>query len=146
MEYQEKVEQFMHAGDQDTPLAPTIPDANTAWLRMNMLISELNEYKEAKSACTYAGLNLGTDRTESQQAALVSMADALADMVYVIYGTAAAYGIDLDNVLDIVHEANMRKLVDGKVIKDEFGKIMKPDGWTPPEPEIRAAMFGGQNG
>jgi predicted HAD superfamily Cof-like phosphohydrolase len=145
MRYQEKVEQFMLAGEQDAPLTPTIPDANTAWLRMNMLISELNEYKEAKSACTYAGLNLGTDRTTSQQAALVNMADALADMVYVNYGTAAAYGIDLDNVLDIVHDANMRKLVDGKVIKDEFGKIQKPKGWTPPEPEIHAAMFGGSN-
>lgn len=145
MRYQEKVEQFMLAGDQDAPLTPTIPAANTAWLRMNMLISELNEYKEAKSACTYAGLNLGTDRTTAQQAALVNMADALADMVYVIYGTAAAYGIDLDNVVDIVHDANMRKLVDGKVVKDEHGKIQKPDGWTPPESEIRAAMFGGSN-
>lgn len=145
MRYQEKVEQFMLAGDQDAPLTPTIPDASTAWLRMNMLVSELNEYKEAKSACTYAGLNLGTDRTESQQNALVGMADALADMVYVIYGTAAAYGIDLDNVLDIVHDANMRKLVDGKVLKNEHGKIQKPENWTPPEPEIRASLFGGGN-
>ena len=143
MGYQEKVEQFMLAGDQDVPLQPTVPNAKTAWLRLNMLISELNEYKEAKSACTYAGMNLGTDRESSRQAALVSMADALADMVYVIYGTAATYGIDLDNVLEIVHDANMRKLVDGKVLKDEHGKIQKPDGWTPPEPDIHAAMFGG---
>lgn len=146
MGYQHKVEQFMHAGNQDTPDTPQAPDAGTAWLRMNMLISEVNEYKEAKSACTYTGLNLGKDRTESQQNALVSMADALADMVYVIYGTAATYGIDLDRVLDVVHDANMRKLVDGRVVKDEHGKITKPDGWTPPEPEIRAALFGGSNG
>lgn len=146
MRYQEKVEQFMIAGEQDAPLTPTVPDSPTAWLRMNMLLSEVNEYKEAKSACYQAKLNLGTDQTTTQQAALVSMADALADMVYVIYGTAATYGIDLGNVLDIVHDANMRKLVDGKVLKDENGKIQKPAGWTPPEPEIKAAMFGGARG
>lgn len=146
MRYQEKVEQFMLAGEQDAPLTPTVPDSSTAWLRMNMLLSEVNEYKEAKSACNQAKLNLGTDQTTTQQAALVSMADALADMVYVIYGTAATYGIDLDNVLDIVHDANMRKLVDGKVVKDEHGKIQKPADWTPPEPAIWASMFGGARG
>lgn len=146
MRYQEKVEQFMLAGEQDVPLTPTVPDSSTAWLRVNMLLSEVNEYKEAKSACYQAKLNLGTDQTTTQQAALVSMADALADMVYVIYGTAATYGIDLDNVLDIVHDANMRKLVDGKVLKDEHGKIQKPAGWVPPEPYILASMFGGARG
>lgn len=142
LRYQEKVEQFMLAGGQEAPITPTIPDSATAWLRQNMLGSEFVEYKQAQSACSYAGLNLGTDRTETQQNALVQMADALADLVYVIYGTAATYGIDLDNVLDIVHAANMRKLVNGEVIKDEFGKILKPVGWTPPEPEIRKSMFG----
>jgi hypothetical protein len=27
----------------------------------------------------------------------------------------------------------MAKLVDGKVLRREYGKVMKPEGWTPPE-------------
>ena len=27
----------------------------------------------------------------------------------------------------------MAKLVDGKVLRREDGKVMKPEGWTPPE-------------
>ena len=41
---------------------------------------------------------------------LTGIADALADIVYVAYGTAHVYGIDLDAVLDEVHASNMTKL------------------------------------
>ena len=50
---------------------------------------------------------------------LTGIADALADIVYVAYGTAHVYGIDLDAVLDEVHASNMTKL-------DENGQTL----WT----------------
>jgi len=32
-----------------------------------------------------------------------------------------------------VHRANMAKLHDGKIVKREDGKTLKPEGWTPPD-------------
>jgi len=36
--------------------------------------------------------------------------DALADILYVVYGAGASFGIDLDKAFSIVHESNMSKV------------------------------------
>ena len=41
---------------------------------------------------------------------MIETIDALADIVYVVQGMAAALGINLDHAFDIVHESNMSKL------------------------------------
>jgi len=64
---------------------------------------------------------------------LVGIADALADIVYVAYGTAHVYGIDLDAVLDEVHVSNMTKLgADGRPIRRADGKVLKGPSYRPP--------------
>ena len=40
----------------------------------------------------------------------VEVVDALTDILYVVYGAGARFGIDLDKVFDIVHDNNMSKL------------------------------------
>lgn len=65
---------------------------------------------------------------------LVGIADALADIVYVVYGTALTYGIDLDLVLREVHRSNMSKLdLDGKPILREDGKVLKSGQYFRPQ-------------
>ncbi|MGH3829097.1 MAG: hypothetical protein ACRDRS_01385 [Pseudonocardiaceae bacterium] len=65
---------------------------------------------------------------------LVGIADALADITYVVYGTALTYGIDLDAVLSEVHRSNMSKLDhDGEPILRDDGKVLKPEGYSPPD-------------
>jgi len=65
---------------------------------------------------------------------LVGVADALADIVYVAYGTAHVYGIDLDAVLDEVHSSNMTKLgADGRPIRRADGKVLKGPSYRPPD-------------
>jgi NTP pyrophosphatase (non-canonical NTP hydrolase) len=56
----------------------------------------------------------------------------LADLVYVCYQFAAAAGYDLDEALDRVHASNMSKLVDGKPLKNEAGKVLKGPNYQPP--------------
>lgn len=57
----------------------------------------------------------------------------LADLAYVIYGTAEAFGWDLDEAVRRVHESNMSKLdVDGSVIKREDGKVLKGPNYREP--------------
>lgn len=64
---------------------------------------------------------------------IVETADALADIVYVAYGAALEFGIDLDAVLAEVHRSNMLKVWDdGEVHRRDDGKILKPPSWEPP--------------
>ena len=69
---------------------------------------------------------------------LVGQADALADMLYFIYGTFVNIGVDPERVFTAVHEANMRKLwADGQPRwREGDGKVIKPEGWTGPEQAI----------
>lgn len=65
---------------------------------------------------------------------LVGMADALADIVYVAYGTAVTLGIDLDAVVDEVHRANMSKLdARGRPVLRADGKVLKSPRYTAPD-------------
>lgn len=95
---------------------PALPDTATRDLRKKLLAEEYTEYTTAEA-----------------EDDIVEIADALADLIYIACGTAVAYGIPLDRVFAEVHRSNMAKLVDGKVIRREDGKILKPTGWTPPD-------------
>lgn len=62
---------------------------------------------------------------------LVEVADGIVDTIYVLCQLARSVGIDLDRHWDEVQRANMRK-VEGGVRKREDGKVLKPEGWQPP--------------
>lgn len=67
---------------------------------------------------------------------LVEMADALADIVYVAYGAALTFGIDLDAVIAEVHKSNMTKLGgDGKPVYRPDGKVIKGPHYKAPDIE-----------
>ena len=88
-----------------------------AQLRIALLEEEVNEFIVATRARDMAGI-----------------ADALADIVYVAYGAALTYGIDLDLVLAEVHRANMSKLDHrGQPVKRADGKVTKSDRYRPPD-------------
>lgn len=59
-------------------------------------------------------------------------AKELADLLYVIYGTAEVLDIPLELVFEAVHGNNMTKLgPDGRPIVREDGKFLKPDTYVP---------------
>lgn len=95
---------------------------NLAQLRVALLEEEVGEFVVATRARD-----------------LVGIADALADIVYVAYGAALTYGIDLDLVLAEVHRANMSKLDSrGRPVKRADGKVVKSDRYRPPD--VRGAL------
>jgi len=52
----------------------------------------------------------------------------------VTYGAASALGVDIEPFFAEVHRSNMAKLGDdGKPIRREDGKVLKPLTWTPPD-------------
>lgn len=69
---------------------------------------------------------------------IVSQADALADLLYFVYGTFVNIGVDPERIFTAVHEANMRKLWDDGLPRwrEGDGKVIKPPGWTGPENAI----------
>ncbi|ROR71747.1 nucleoside triphosphate pyrophosphohydrolase family protein [Bogoriella caseilytica] len=64
----------------------------------------------------------------------VETADALADLVYVIYGMALELGIPLADVLEEIQASNLSKLgEDGQPIYREDGKVLKGPGFFRPD-------------
>lgn len=69
----------------------------------------------------------------------VKVADALGDLVYVIYGMAHELGYDLSKVLQEIHASNLTKMGDdGQPIYRDDGKVLKGPNYV--MPNIRAAL------
>lgn len=113
----ELVGDFMEAMDQEVLIYPVFPEEHIQKLRLDLIEEELDE------------LHLGVDNID-----IVEVADALTDLLYVVYGAGHAFGIDLDECFQEVHESNMSKLgEEGRAIKREDGKVLKPDTYFPPD-------------
>lgn len=115
----EDVEDFHRACDVPVHAMPQVPSQDRQKLRYDLIVEEV--VKELLPALV--------------QEDLVQIADALADSIYVLVGTALEYGIPLDRVWAVVQRANMAKVdpTTGKVRKREDGKVLKPEGWTAPD-------------
>ena len=109
---------FMEIAGQPLQDTPALPSEDRRQLRQDLLTEEFREYCEAESA---------DEMTE--------IADALGDMMVIIAGTALEYGIPLDEVLAEIMRSNHDKFPGGKVTRRDDGKILKPEGWTPPDVE-----------
>tara|TARA_B100001996_G_scaffold81182_1_gene59901 strand:- start:57 stop:482 length:426 start_codon:yes stop_codon:yes gene_type:complete len=98
--------------------SPGLSSKEMIELRIKLLREEVEEYAEAA---------LSGD--------LVEVLDALADIGYILAGTIINHGMQhiYDDAFDEVHRSNMAKLVDGKVLRRDDGKVMKPEGWQPPQ-------------
>ncbi len=69
---------------------------------------------------------------------LVEIADALADSIYVLLGTALEFGMGdiFPRIWNEVHRSNMSKLDnEGKPVMREDGKILKGPNFSPPDIE-----------
>ena len=54
--------------------------------------------------------------------------DALADILYVVYGAASTFGINADDAFDLVHRSNMSKLCSTEKEAQETVEFYKKDG------------------
>lgn len=65
---------------------------------------------------------------------LRNLAKELSDLLYVVYGTGVALGLELDKAFDLVHNSNMSKLGDdGKPVIRDDGKILKGPKYQEPD-------------
>jgi predicted HAD superfamily Cof-like phosphohydrolase len=63
--------------------------------------------------------------------------DACMDLIWVILGYCYMRGYNVDGAWKEVSDSNLSKInpVTGKVNKREDGKVLKPEGWKPPQLE-----------
>lgn len=91
------------------------PDKQQRELRVKLLAEEVEEYI------------FGEEINDIE-----NVAKELADIIYIVCGTAAVYGIPLDDVFKEVHRSNMSKLdSNGNPIFREDGKVLKSENYTP---------------
>ena len=95
-----------------------------AILRRNLMAEEFDEMFTALEGYTLAP---GTD-------ILAEIAKECTDVIVTVIGTMLAFGIDPEPVWKAVHRSNMAKVgPNGKVEYRKDGKVLKPEGWEPPD-------------
>ena len=104
---------FIEACDQ-------VPSVENISLYRNLIVEEFWEFKQ------WDDRNNDTERL-----------DACMDMIWVILGYCKMKGFDVDGAWAEVARSNLDKIdsATGKVIKRADGKVLKPEGWKPPELE-----------
>jgi len=112
-----QVREFQKAFEQTLNDNPTVLDRTESKLRYNLGKEELGEYWDA-----------ATDEN------MTEILDSLVDQAYILFGTVNAHGLQEHflKAFDLVHINNMSKLDEnGKVLKNEAGKVIKPKGFKP---------------
>jgi len=124
-----KVEKFMMAFDQTIRKKPTWPTAEEMELRLDLIDEEVEELKDA---------------IYNEEGTLVDVADALSDILYVVYGAAHTFGIDIEACFREVQRSNMSKLgADGKPMYREDGKVLKGPKYS--EPNLKSILYGDED-
>jgi predicted HAD superfamily Cof-like phosphohydrolase len=109
---------FLKACGQDYPSHPDPKVSDLAELYKKLIKEEVDEFWEAEAV---------SDDAEQL--------DACFDMIWVIVGYMHARGWDCSAAWDEGAKSNLAKIdkTTGKVIRREDGKILKPEGWQPPD-------------
>jgi predicted HAD superfamily Cof-like phosphohydrolase len=109
---------FLKAVGQETPSVPQQTVSAQAQLYKNLIDEEYEEFIEA-----------------SKESDDVEEIDACFDMMWVIVGYMKSRGWDCENIWDEGAKSNLSKIdpVTGLVKRREDGKILKPEGWKPPD-------------
>jgi len=121
---QELVKEFMEKHKQYIAKYPGLPQIKELRELRKVLIEE--EYREYLIA----------ERDND----LIAIADALGDLLYVIFGAAIVYGIPLEEVFKEIHKSNMTKPVAAKRLD---GKVVKGRSYKPPD--INGIIFGNRH-
>lgn len=118
----EMVREFMDVYSQEVRTIPPLQGTNFPvlmpeyWMRLDLINEEYSELEHSM---------INQD--------IVEIADALGDLLYVIYGTALSFGIPIDAVMAEIHRSNLSKLdEDGTVIRRADGKVLKGPAYSPP--------------
>lgn len=146
----QQVHQFNTAARGELPRNPTTLDAKTTGMCLNLIVEEVGELIDATLAAGTTALaqiqehlgnitsllkTLKEEELNRDPNKAVDQLDACVDIEVVTLGFSAMHGLPHDEGFAEVQGSNMAKIdpATGQCLKNEFGKIQKPAGWTPPD-------------
>lgn len=149
LKHQQKVREFMQKAGQETPDKPTIPNREVRYLRAKLILEECLEAIDALGFGLQTDEGFITEANFNKTASLVHVTDnidinnlakELADISVVgPAGTASAFGIDIEPILDLVDDNNLAKFGPGSY-KNEYGKHCKPPNHPKPHELISVEL------
>jgi len=120
---QDAVEKFTRTFGLPVATSPKLLEEDRVLLRSKWMREEIEELVLARS--------------------ISEQADAAADIIYFALGIFVEMGVPGDEIFEIVHNCNMKKVTStGAIVKNEEGKVQKPLEWRSPESEIQQLLFG----
>lgn len=108
---QKQVRDFHIAMDLEWNDTPDMLDDGAVRRRMNLIREEVSELQMALAFSN-----------------MLDTVDAIADLLYVVFGTAVELGVDVEPFFDEVHTSNLSKTGGHK---REDGKWVKPESYEP---------------
>jgi len=139
---QHDVREFHRVMGQPIGSSPSVPHDDRVRHRLRLIHEE---FVELLTACgieepvvdgvgVYSDIFSAINDVRARNVDLIEVADALADIAYVVEGANLEFGIDSEAVLAEVQRSNMSKLDDnGKAIVNELGKVTKGPNYSPPD-------------
>lgn len=140
------VREFTEAAEQPTPNVPELMNKKEVFFVADMMIDEImemmatvskpEEYKKHLKDTIDNSRDLVLDLENMEEDEIIAeQADAIVDCMYYGLNATAKKGVNLTEVFNVVHMANMAKKDEktGKFPRREDGKIIKPEGWKAPD-------------
>lgn len=112
-DYVQDVLDFHMKFDQYVGQRPHWPPFNVLRMRFRLVNEEWEEFNKAVASEDIS-----------------QIADGVGDLMYVLIGLMNAMGVDMRPVWTAIQRSNMAKEGGGSRVD---GKILKPEGWTPPD-------------
>ena len=124
LNWYDDVKAFHEAFYHPVAESPQLVERKRAIARYKWMLEELDEFMAAEN--------------------VTEQADAMIDLIYFALGTLVEMGVRPERIFAAVQAANMAKLFpDGRPRYNELGKVIKPEGWEPPDEKIRQMIESG---
>lgn len=111
--YTNAIANFMNKHGQPMRLKPDLPSRDELLLRKKLVGEEAKETCDAiQKGISMMDIAIFTEKgftIQEKEALLIEVADGLADLLYVVFGTALSFGIPIEHVFAEVHRSNMTK-------------------------------------
>jgi predicted HAD superfamily Cof-like phosphohydrolase len=88
---------------------------------------------EREMACALIEEEVAEFRAAAEASDLVEIADAVADLLWVVLEAGLTYGIPIEEVFAEVHRSNLTKIESGEPVVNAGGKIVAGPGYSAPD-------------
>ncbi|TDR82830.1 phosphoribosyl-ATP pyrophosphohydrolase [Paludibacterium purpuratum] len=122
--------EFIGRFDMPIPPEPRFAPENLAMWE-TMLSEEWQEFQQALA--DYKAQD-PADTAQSTRLMAELTAEGV-DVLNVLVGLLLSQGMPVEAMTRAIHEANLKKCVDGQVVRRADGKVLKPPGWQPADKE-----------